>query len=170
MLDSRLTVRRLVTTRRLWGALAIAGIMLAGVSGFGPVHAQDAMAPRQAATEAAGGSEGRSGWRAACRTDVTQYCKGRIGGRAKRQCLEINLTKVSPGCQSSLSERRALRAQTRQSCQADILKLCNTAVGGSAQLKCLQEKVAELTPDCGKAMATLAAGGGSKRTGAGPKN
>jgi len=107
--------------------------------------------------------ETRGGWRGACRRDVTQFCRAAVGGRAKRQCLDVNLTKVSAPCQAALGERRRQRAEARQTCRADTEKLCKDVVGGSAKLQCLRQKAAEVGPDCAKALAGLAAGSSGKR-------
>lgn len=114
---------------------------------------------KKAASDAPEASRG--GWRDACRADLAQYCSGAQGqgGRAKRQCLDTNLTKLSAACQASLTERRQQRAEARQACRTDLQKLCKEiTTGGSAQIACLRQKLAEVSPDCSKALAVVTPG------------
>ena len=101
----------------------------------------------------------RGGWRGACRGDIRKFCSSASGGRGKRQCLEVNLAKVSAPCLAGLNERRQQRAAALQACAADLQKFCSgIAGGGGERLRCLQQNSADVAPACGKAMATLGSG------------
>ena len=129
-----------------------------------------AQAPAAAAADRA-----RGAWRSACRVDLVRLCRGAKGtqvrgGPAKRQCLEANLTKLEPACQTALNERKQQRAETLLACQEDVKTLCKDApTGRSARIQCLREKASSASPGCAKALTTLAGRSGAPALPA-PKN
>jgi len=148
--------------RAIVGAVSIGFVMAAtpGVTQQAPAAGRSA--PKADAAKPDTESESNSGWHAGCRADVKRFCVGYRGGRAKRHCLEANLTQVSQMCRSALDLRRQQRAAAVASCRQDQLKLCADANAQSdkegstgAVLQCLRLKTAEVGPDCAKALAGL---------------
>ena len=103
--------------------------------------------------------EGRrgNGLRRACRNDIGQFCPDAVAGAGgKRQCLEANLTKLSPNCQSAVTQLRQRQAQIGQACRGDVQTLCKDVTPGrGAKLQCLRQKSAEVSPACAQALASV---------------
>jgi hypothetical protein len=44
-----------------------------------------------------------------CRADIRQYCASAEKGRARRECLENNIDKISADCKTALEQRKRHR-------------------------------------------------------------
>ncbi len=89
---------------------------------------------------------------AACRADVDTLCPGATGGD-RRKCLRDNGGKLSPACQTALTDVAAKAKVMRDSCQADVATHCAGTETGEGKLgRCLRTNVAKLSPACGTAV------------------
>lgn len=114
-----------------------------------------AAAPTEAAKEvtAPGNADGERPM-AACRSDVDTLCPGAQKGD-RRKCLRENSGKLSPACQSALSEMAAKTKAMREACAADIQSHCaGIDPAGGKLVQCLRTNVAKLAPACGTAFQT----------------
>lgn len=115
-----------------------------------PTVAQAQSAPAPAATSPPGQTEGDRPM-AACRADVDTLCPGTARGE-RRKCLQDNQAKLSPTCQSALTEMQARAKAMREACAGDVKSHCAGIESAGGQLvQCLRTNVAKLSPTCGAA-------------------
>lgn len=109
-------------------------------------------APAPAASPPAADAAAAGGPLAACRADIDTLCPG-AAGPDRRKCLRDNGGKLSPACQTALTDVAAKAKAMRDACPADITTHCagiDTSDGKLGQ--CLRTNVAKLSPACGTAV------------------
>lgn len=93
---------------------------------------------------------------AACRTDVATFCQNAEKGGGRMRCLKENQAKLSPECQTAVTERTQAAGNFRQACKSDRETLCaGVERGGGRLMQCLKENQAKLTPACGEAISAM---------------
>ena len=116
----------------------------------------------------------RNAIRQACSRDYQAMCSGvPTGGRPALQCLQQNMSSLSPSCQSAVGVVSAGPspggAQSRpppgatpaglrpaQACRGDFRAFCGgIRPGGGRAMMCLREHAAELSPDCQESLQSL---------------
>src|SRR5262249_36495392 len=110
-----------------------------------------------------------SALRSACPRDYGTYC-GDVpaGGAPALQCLEKNVTKLSPSCKSAVEAispppppkpTEAQLTAIRSACPRDYGTYCgDVPAGGAASLQCLQNNAAKLSPSCKSAVEAVGGG------------
>ena len=130
---------------------------------------QAAAAQAQAPTTAQ-----RNAIRQACSRDYQAMCSGvPTGGRPALQCLQQNMSSLSPSCQSAVGAispgaasgaapyrppQAATPASLRpaQACRGDFREFCGGVRPGSGRaMMCMREHAAELSPDCQESLQSL---------------
>ena len=115
----------------------------------------------------------RNAIRQACSRDYQAMCSGvPTGGRPALQCLQQNMSSLSPSCQSAVgalssgpasggtpSQPRAAAPTSlrpAQACRGDFRAFCGgVRPGGGRAMMCLREHAAELSPDCQASLQSL---------------
>ena len=119
----------------------------------------------------------RDAIRQSCAADYRSLCASvPTGGRASLQCLQQNMSSLSPACQSAVGaissggggaappappqaghERRSTAAgRPMEACRGDFFRFCRgIRLGGGRGLMCLREHAADLSPSCQGALMAL---------------
>ncbi len=95
-----------------------------------------------------------------CRADIASVCAGVEKGQGRiAKCLNENSAKLSPPCQSGLSQRKAERQMLRRdvglACARDRQNVCGAGLKGHEVLVCLRQAQAKLSEGCQQALAKL---------------
>ena len=114
----------------------------------------------------------RNAIRQSCSADYQSLCASvPTGGRASLQCLQQNMSSLSPACQSAVGAISSggggapAAGPTRPStaagrpmaaCRGDFFRFCRgVQLGGGRGLMCLREHAADLSPSCQGALMAL---------------
>jgi hypothetical protein len=81
-----------------------------------------------------------------CFDDIDKYCPKVVGPEKTQLCLEKNLTKLQPSCQTAVKKQKERIAS--HPCAKDLERLCKTAIGGRNKRKCLKTYESKLSKEC----------------------
>lgn len=81
-----------------------------------------------------------------CFDDLGKFCPKEIDPEKSQLCLEKNMGKLSPSCQSAVKKQKERIAS--HPCAGDLERLCKTAIGGANKRRCLKTYEKKLSKEC----------------------